>query len=220
MPSFALLFKHESAASVTLEYVWQYEKNSDAESCATDHGNPLLTGVVVKSQKDLEDKLTMPQMMAVYNKAATEPDSKARAVTKFESKERGASRTWPVVDYLARPGAPRVKPTTTTITNNNSEGEVTNMAATATRTKKEAKAKKSKASAAKEPSARKSKHSGKVIEKLADKNPRREGTHGYVNWSLYRNGMTYEDYVAKGGALNHLNWDLEHKFISLKRATD
>lgn len=63
---------------------------------------------------------------------------------------------------------------------------------------------------------RKSSHAGKKIYKLVKENPRRAGSHGHKNWEIYRDGMTYEEFImAKGGA-NHLNYDLEHEFIALK----
>lgn len=63
---------------------------------------------------------------------------------------------------------------------------------------------------------KRSKHAGKKIHLVADKNPRREGTAGHLNWKLYKEGMTYEDFIlAKGGA-QHLNWDIEHGFIELR----
>lgn len=63
---------------------------------------------------------------------------------------------------------------------------------------------------------RKSNHSGKKIFKIQEENPRREGSHGYKNWLLYRDGMTYEEFVlAKGGAV-HLNYDVAKGYVELK----
>lgn len=63
---------------------------------------------------------------------------------------------------------------------------------------------------------RKSSHAGKKIFKISKENPRREGSHGFLNWAIYRDGMTYEEFImAKGGA-NHLNYDLEKGYIELK----
>ena len=63
---------------------------------------------------------------------------------------------------------------------------------------------------------RKSNHAGKKIYKISKENPRREGSHGFNNWSIYRDGMTYEEFImAKGGA-NHLNYDIEKGFVELK----
>lgn len=63
---------------------------------------------------------------------------------------------------------------------------------------------------------RKSSHAGKKIYKLAKENPRRPESHGAKNWEIYRDGMTYEEFImAKGGA-NHLNYDLEKGYIELR----
>lgn len=63
---------------------------------------------------------------------------------------------------------------------------------------------------------RKSNHAGKKIFKLRKDNPRREGSEGYKNWEIYRDGMTYEEFkMAKGGS-SHLNWDIEKGFVELK----
>ena len=63
---------------------------------------------------------------------------------------------------------------------------------------------------------RKSNHAGKKIFRISKENPRREGSHGFNNWLIYRDGMTYEEFImAKGGA-NHLNYDLEKGYIELK----
>lgn len=63
---------------------------------------------------------------------------------------------------------------------------------------------------------RKSIHAGNKIYKLVKENPRRTGSHGARNWEIYRDGMTYEEFImAKGGA-NHLNYDLEKGYIELR----
>lgn len=63
---------------------------------------------------------------------------------------------------------------------------------------------------------RKSLHAGKKIYRLVKENPRRTGSHGFKNWEIYRDGMTYEEFImAKGGA-NHLNYDIEKGYVELK----
>lgn len=61
------------------------------------------------------------------------------------------------------------------------------------------------------------------------KNPRREGTHGYEAFKVLLAhidehgkdvGMKYEDYLEKGGASNHMKWDIEHAFVVLGDAAD
>lgn len=70
-------------------------------------------------------------------------------------------------------------------------------------------AKSTKAETATRPG-RASGYAGMVIVKLVDKNPRREGTHGFNSWALLRKGMTYEQYIAAGGRRVDLWWDIEH----------
>lgn len=56
----------------------------------------------------------------------------------------------------------------------------------------------------------------KTIHVLAESNPRRAGTSGWLNFNLYKEGMTIEDFKKAGGKSNHMAWDLEHKYIELK----
>jgi hypothetical protein len=62
-------------------------------------------------------------------------------------------------------------------------------------------------------------------------NPRREGTHGYHSFNLYKDGMTFRDYMSAkfdkdvklkttlkpwdGPRLDHFNWDLKEGNIAL-----
>lgn len=70
---------------------------------------------------------------------------------------------------------------------------------------------------------RKSAYSGKTIyaskEALAA-NPRRENTAGHTAMAIVikagKSGVSYEDYIAKGGAPNHLAWDIEHGNVTVK----
>jgi len=57
----------------------------------------------------------------------------------------------------------------------------------------------------------------KYISGIATDNPRREGSKGYDNWKLVRrfNGKTVEDYVAAGGLITHLRWDVIHGNVKL-----
>ena len=45
-------------------------------------------------------------------------------------------------------------------------------------------------------------------------NPRRPGSRGYKNWARYRDGLTVREYAQDGG-LDHLRWDVEHRFVRL-----
>jgi hypothetical protein len=56
------------------------------------------------------------------------------------------------------------------------------------------------------------------INKTVTGNPRREGTHGYDSFALIKNGMTVAQFLAKGGRLRDLHWDLSHNYVELKKA--
>ena len=64
---------------------------------------------------------------------------------------------------------------------------------------------------------RQSKFSGKRIYKKIAKNPRdpRKKGHGYRNWELIKDGMTYEEYIDAGGRYKDLKWDLDRKWVEL-----
>ena len=61
-------------------------------------------------------------------------------------------------------------------------------------------------------------YTGKVITKLVDENPRREGTAGHTSFGVIKNGMTYEQYIAKGGRRKDLAWDEAHKYVKVSKA--
>lgn len=66
---------------------------------------------------------------------------------------------------------------------------------------------------------------------MTDSNPRREGTHGYHSFELYKNGMSFSDYMKAhydksvklkstlrpwdGPRLDHFTWDLKEGNIAL-----
>lgn len=83
--------------------------------------------------------------------------------------------------------------------------------ASSKRTKEAPTTKKAKRTKVAEPegqAGRVSMYAGKVIVKLVDENPRREGTHGFNSWKLLRKNMTYEQYITAGGRREDLAWDL------------
>ena len=51
---------------------------------------------------------------------------------------------------------------------------------------------------------------------LAKSNPKRPGTKCYTWFSWYKSGMTVAQYFEKGGRADHIRWDVQHGFISLK----
>lgn len=61
-----------------------------------------------------------------------------------------------------------------------------------------------------------SNYAGKRIFKLVEGNPRREGTCGHKSFSLIVDGMTFEDYKARGGRNCDLSWDLDHGYVELR----
>ena len=60
--------------------------------------------------------------------------------------------------------------------------------------------------------------SGMRIYRLVEGNPRREGTHGHKSFALIVDGMTFEDYKARGGRNCDLSWDLDHNYVELREA--
>ena len=55
------------------------------------------------------------------------------------------------------------------------------------------------------------------IKSLTKENPRRAGTHGHKSMEIIikNPGITVADFVKKGGRLNDLRWDVEHKSVSV-----
>ena len=53
------------------------------------------------------------------------------------------------------------------------------------------------------------------IVKLVKDNPRREGTNGHQSWQVTRDGMSVEQYVAAGGRLDDLRWNVKHGWLRL-----
>lgn len=57
--------------------------------------------------------------------------------------------------------------------------------------------------------------SGATISLCVDVNPKRHKSKARERFDLYKNGMTVEQFVAAGGLLEDVRWDLKHEFISL-----
>jgi hypothetical protein len=159
----------------------------------------------VSSQAGLKDVPTA-LLITLYNIAASEPESHAKTITKFSDRQTAEKRVWPVIEYLAKPGA---TPEPVASTSEPSE-EGDDMA-----TKKGKKTRKPRAEGG-AARGRKSKFEGKKIYKLVSENPRRKGTHGYKAFDILTNGMTYETYIERGGEPKHLQWDIDHKFVEVK----
>jgi hypothetical protein len=158
----------------------------------------------VSSQTALKDVPTT-LLIVLYNIAASEPESHAKTITKFSDRAVAEKRTWPVIEYLAKPGTPPAAP----IASSSEEGDM------ATKGKK---TKKTRANGPEGQRGRISKYAGKKLYKLVKDNPRRKGTHGFKAFDLITSGMLYETYIEAGGEPKHLQWDIDHKFVEVKSA--
>lgn len=69
---------------------------------------------------------------------------------------------------------------------------------------------------------RKSQYSGMTLKATVEANPRREGSHGFKSLALIlaagKSGISYEDYIAKGGRLNDLVWDINKDHVLAEKA--
>lgn len=167
-------------------------------------------GVYAASDKgattpDVLKNIPTPLLVKLHNLIRPE-----RPVNKFQDRATAEKRMQGVLEVLAIDGETPTAP---------AEGapQENDMGTTAKPgARKRSPAKKTAAS---EPGAgRPSAFAGKKIQKLADKNPRREGTAGYKSWEKIRNGMTYEQYLEAGGRRQDLAWDIEHKYVKLVSA--
>ncbi len=68
-------------------------------------------------------------------------------------------------------------------------------------------------------SGKKSQFEGGIIKSNMHENPRREGTWGYKSFELIMaagdEGISYEEFLAKGGRNKDLAWDWNHGFVSV-----
>lgn len=64
---------------------------------------------------------------------------------------------------------------------------------------------------------RKSQFAGKKLSKVAKENPRREGSAGHKSFSVIKNGMTYEQFLAAGGRRTDLDWDVAHGHVKVSK---
>lgn len=184
---------------LTRERVESYERITVAQARAAE----IPGSITVSKQEDLVN-LDAKLLVSLYNVAASEPESHAKTIQRFSDGATAAKRTWPVIEYLAKPGA------IPAITQSTSAESDEPMASKKKSTKKAAK------SSATPGAGRPSAYAGKYIYKLAKENPRRAGTLGAKAWDLIRNGMTYEQYIEAGGERKHLVWDIEHKNLEVK----
>ena len=47
------------------------------------------------------------------------------------------------------------------------------------------------------------------------KNPKREGTRAHKRFSMYKDGMTVEDYIKAGGKKSSVSYDVKKGYIAL-----
>lgn len=68
---------------------------------------------------------------------------------------------------------------------------------------------------------RTSQYSGMILKTTLTANTRRENTHGHKSLGIIiaagKNGISYEDYIAKGGRLNDLNWDINKDNVTAEK---
>jgi hypothetical protein len=143
-----------------------------------------------------------------------------KPIKKFADRETAERRMKGVLEVLAKPGeAPQDSPAddATTGAEGTGEGTQNEDPSMATKAKRTRAAKKTTTTAG-EGAGRPSAFAGKVIRKVADKNPRREGTHGFNSWECIKNGMSYEKYLEAGGRRTDLAWDLAKGYVKLEKA--
>ena len=125
-------------------------------------------------------------LVDIYNKHAS------KSVTKFESRSVAANRIIKLVSSM---------PVEKSLHNKTGENEVTEEVVEVN-VKTTAPAKQT----------RKSGFAGKMVQATCKTNPRREATHGFHSMQvLIDDGepISYEKYIAAGGRLNDLVWDIE-----------
>lgn len=194
--------------------VWSYKSARTAEAVAANQNGVEGVTAVTASDEEKEGKpvglanVDSKTLVLLYNTIRPE-----KPIKKFADRPTAELRMKGVLEVLAKPGEAPVADTQDD-TNQPQEGDDM---ATKTKGRKRA-AKTTTAKGNGEAAGRPSAFAGKVIRKVADKNPRREGTHGYNSWELIKNGMTYEKYIAAGGRRNDLAWDLERGFVKLEKA--
>ena len=163
---------------------------------ADDYGNQIMVGRL----EDM-DKVPVATLVALYNTIRPE-----NPIKKFADRATANKRMFPALEVLAGKII---------------EGGKTDVA---TKTKTKTAAKKTTTGGTKKErtttggAGRESTYAGKVITKLVDENPRREGTAGFKSFAVIKNGMTYEQYIAKGGRRKDLAWDEAHKYVKVSKA--
>lgn len=211
--------------------VYAFTTLTAAQEAQTGNQGSLL----VEKESDME-QLSSDLLVNLHNKIRPE-----KPIKKFADRATAVKRMWPALDALAdmttgkaRASAedvPQLSPPqeqdaspSPNAVEDSSTSEGTTMAnATKSRKRTTPTAKKNgSAKAAKAESngrrGRPSQYAGKVITKLSDENPRREGSLGYKSFAAIRNGMTVEKYLEAGGRIKDLAYDVQKKFVKVSKA--
>lgn len=144
-------------------------------------------------------KLHTAVLVELYN--ALDGGTEKRPVKKFADRATAERRTWSVL-----------RPTLETLTGVTQPEELP--MATATADKKSTKV--SKKTAANGNGARARGFAPDAsITKLVEEDGRRDGTPGAKSFKLIKDGMTVEQFVAKGGRLRDLRWDIAKKHVKV-----
>ena len=153
---------------------------------------------------ELEDKLSMAELVALHNLLRPE-----KPVKSFHDLGTGAPRVWNLMNAHLHPAAPKVE--AAPIDTEPKEAEMATKKTTAKRAKKE------------KATTNGTGHRGRApafaddakITVLADENPKRKGTAAHKQFEMYRSGMLVGTAVEKGVPRASLNYDVAHKYISI-----
>ena len=63
---------------------------------------------------------------------------------------------------------------------------------------------------------RKSQYAGKKLYRKTQENPRRKGSHGFHSFEVIEDGITYEEFLERGGRLKDLDWDISKGHVTVK----
>lgn len=135
-----------------------------------------------------------------------------KPVKKFADRETAEKRMKGVLDVLGKPGE---QPTLSVAADPADDTTTTEEGQVATKSKRASKKVKTESPNG---AGRRTKYAGKVIRKIATKNPRREGTGGHASWGVLKDGMAVEAYLAAGGRTQDLEWDIAHDWAKLENA--
>ena len=168
---------------------------------------------VQNMKKEELDAIPTSKLVEIYNHLARKVEQ--REVERFAKREDAVRRTWGMILNAQQLGKEIDAPTTKV------EAPKAKKAAKAP-AKPEAK-EEAKPKAAREPKTDRRTPKDLEGKKLYFKgdgkeNPRREGTHGHKSLQIIidHKGITFDDFVKKGGRPKDLYWDMEYDRIEVK----